>query len=144
MRRRIYVASSWRNIHQQDVVRVLRVLGHEVYDFREPKPGESGFNWRDIDPNWQQWTLSQYREALDHQIARDGYALDIEALAWCDTLVLVNPCGRSSHGEWGQAVGAGKPTCIYLHERDEPELMYKMASALVVSDDELVAWVRSL
>lgn len=31
---KIYVASSWRNVFQQDVVGILRDLGHEVYDFR--------------------------------------------------------------------------------------------------------------
>lgn len=34
---RIYVASSWRNTHQPEVVAKLRELGHEVYDFREPE-----------------------------------------------------------------------------------------------------------
>lgn len=28
---KIYVASSWRNVFQQDVVDILRDLGHEVY-----------------------------------------------------------------------------------------------------------------
>lgn len=32
--RRIYVASSWRNLVQPGVVTILRRLGHEVYDFR--------------------------------------------------------------------------------------------------------------
>ncbi len=31
---RIYVASSWRNIYQREVVRLLRAAGHEVYDFK--------------------------------------------------------------------------------------------------------------
>ena len=31
---KIYVASSWRNVFQQDVVGILRDLGHEVYDLR--------------------------------------------------------------------------------------------------------------
>lgn len=33
---KIYVASSWRNVFQQDVVDILRDLGHEVYDFKNP------------------------------------------------------------------------------------------------------------
>jgi hypothetical protein len=32
---KIYVASSWRNERQQDVVKTLRAANHEVYDFRE-------------------------------------------------------------------------------------------------------------
>jgi hypothetical protein len=36
---KIYVASSWRNGQQQDVVARLRAAGHEVYDFRAPDAG---------------------------------------------------------------------------------------------------------
>lgn len=46
---KIYVASSWRNVFQQDVVDILRNLGHEVYDFKNPPHGNGGFQWSDID-----------------------------------------------------------------------------------------------
>lgn len=59
---KIYVASSWRNVFQQDVVDILRDLGHEVYDFKNPPHGNGGFQWSDIDPDWQNWTTEQYRE----------------------------------------------------------------------------------
>jgi len=39
---RIYVASSWRNQFQQEVVQKLRSLGHEVYDFRGVGDGWGG------------------------------------------------------------------------------------------------------
>ena len=39
---KIYVASSWRNTYQQDVVAKLRKLGHEVYDFRGLGDGFGG------------------------------------------------------------------------------------------------------
>ena len=42
---RIYVASSWRNTHQQAIVAALREAGHDVYDFRNPRPGDKGFAW---------------------------------------------------------------------------------------------------
>lgn len=51
---RIYVASSWQNGRQPGVVRALRRAGHEVYDFHEPKPRESGFSWAEIDPKWRE------------------------------------------------------------------------------------------
>ena len=34
---KIYVASSWRNPYQPEVVAALKKAGHEVYDFRNPK-----------------------------------------------------------------------------------------------------------
>ena len=48
---RIYVASSWRNQYYPEVVSALRSAGHEVYDFRNPPHGGSGFRWTDIDPD---------------------------------------------------------------------------------------------
>jgi len=44
---RIYVASSWRNPYQPEVVAALRKAGHEVYDFRNPEDNPGGFHWAD-------------------------------------------------------------------------------------------------
>lgn len=41
---KIYVASSWRNERQPEVVEHLRSFGYEVYDFRNPAPGDTGFS----------------------------------------------------------------------------------------------------
>lgn len=41
----IYVASSWRNLLQPGIVVALRRCGHDVYDFRNPAPGNKGFAW---------------------------------------------------------------------------------------------------
>ena len=38
---KIYVASSWRNERHPGVVELLRIAGHEVYDFRNPEDGDS-------------------------------------------------------------------------------------------------------
>ena len=50
---KLYVASSWRNLNQPTVVELLRKCGHEVYDFRNPAPGDNGFHWEEIDPDWE-------------------------------------------------------------------------------------------
>ena len=141
----IYVASSWRNEGHPRVVALLRDAGHEVYDFRNPRPGEHGFAWGEIDPDWQSWEFRRFRECLDHPIAVGGFAADMTALRSAAAGVLVLPCGRSAHIEAGWMIGAGKPVAIYSHagdERHEPELMYRMADRLVVGPDELIAWAR--
>lgn len=177
MSNRIYVASSWRNPWQPDVVKVLRDAGHEVYDYREPRPGESGFSWREIDPEWKSWSPEKYREAMNHPIAQAGYKSDIDAIVACDTCVLVHPCGMSAHLELGYACGAGKRTCVLFptdfrltpvsghsyHSSSpcaacgdldgchlpgklragniEPELMAKMADAIIIGKRELLEWL---
>ena len=122
---KIYVASSWRNNIQPKVVEALRIQGHEVYDFKNPEPGDNGFHWSEIDPDWKQWTPAELKDALRHPIAVRGFNKDMNALDECDVCILVMPCGRSAHLEAGYALGAGKPTIILLAD-GEPELMYRM------------------
>ena len=40
--RKIYLASSWRNERQPELVRTLRQAGHEVYDFRARLTASTG------------------------------------------------------------------------------------------------------
>lgn len=127
---KIYVASSWRNALQPEVVRVLRDLGHDVYDFRNPRPGDRGFSWSEIDPNWKEWTPEQYRDALRHPVAARGYASDIDALRACDACVFVRPCGCGASWELGYAQGQGKRAYVLQVERQEPELMFREARFL--------------
>lgn len=132
---KIYVASSWRNEHQQGVVQALRDAGHEVYDFKHPTQGNAGFHWSEIDPNWEHWTTQQYRDALKHEYARFGFNRDFEAMKDSDACVLVLPCGRSANLEAGWMKGAGKKVLVYIPPSCtiEPELMYKMLDG--ISDD---------
>jgi hypothetical protein len=133
----IYVASSWRNERQPEVVAALRRAGHEVYDFRNPRDGGNGFHWREIDGGWRQWSPERFRVALEHPSARAGFRHDFDAMGWAEAGVLVLPCGRSAHLEAGHFVGAGKPLFILLAD-GEPELMYRMATALCVDLGELI------
>lgn len=142
--RRIYLASSWRNKYQPGVVEMVRSWGHEVYDFREPTPGDRGFAWSDIDPQWKAWDPVDFRIALDHPVAVAGFDSDFAAMEWADTFVLLMPCGRSAHLEAGWAIGQAKPTAIFQFEDGEPELMYRMADSIVVGNSELWGWLADL
>lgn len=129
--KKIYVASSWRNYRQPHIVQGLRIRGFEAYDFRCP---ESHFRWEAIDSGWRQWTHRQFVFALmTDKRAQFGFDQDMKALREADAVVLVLPCGRSSHLELGWAIGQEKPCFILLpeHERIEAELMYKMTNVLI-------------
>lgn len=135
---KIYVAISWRNDHQPQVVATLRTAGHEVYDFKNPKPVDNGFHWSDIEPDWQQWNPEAFRRGLSHPIAERGFASDWNAMCWAEACVLVMPCGRSAHIEAGYFVGSGKRLVILLADKGEPELMYKMTEYICVNLPEVV------
>lgn len=120
---KVYVASSWRNRYQPGVIEALRGAGLEVYDFRNPGAGLTGFNWREIDPDWLKWTPRDWRAALSHPVAQRGYALDRGGMDTSDCCVLVLPSGRSAHLEAGFMAAQGKPVLTYAPEPVEPDLM---------------------
>ncbi len=134
---KVYVASSWRNNYQPGIVRGLREMGHEVYDFRNPREGNRGFAWSDIDPGWQRWTPEQYLQALDDPLAQIGFDCDMTALRWCDAVVAVQPFGRNASLELGWAAGEGKFTLLLL-ANGEPELMVKMCDHICLGFDDVV------
>lgn len=159
MSRSIYVASSWRNEIQQEVVRALREQGHDVYDFRNP-PGDSpGFAWRQVrpggDPNapydrqavrkkGTDWVpAEEYLQMIAHPRAEEGFRSDRRGMELADTMVMVLPCGKSAHLEIGWAMGRGLDTAILLEDPVEPELMYKFAKFITPSMHELLIWLNS-
>lgn len=136
--RKIYVASSWRNEFYPKVVEALRATGHDVYDFRNPPSGDEGFKWANVDPNYMDWTPTEYRDQLNCSLAERQFKNDIEAMKSCDTCVLVLPCGRSAHTEAGWFAGSGKKVIAYIPTKQEPELMYKLFDGATCTLEELV------
>lgn len=130
---KVYVASSWRNDYQQEVVKSLRGVGHEVYDFKDSK----GFRWSEVDPNWESWDPRTYLEGLIHPTAIRGFTRDMTALNWSEALVFVMPCGLSAGLEAGWAKGSGRLTIGYIPALREPDLMVKMLD-LITTDLEAV------
>lgn len=135
---KFYVASSWRNSYQQRVVEVLRMMEHEVYDFKNPTSGDVGFSWSEIDPNWLNWTTAEYLEALKHPLAEKGFNLDFDAMKWANICIMVLPCGRSANTEAGWMKGAGKKVYIYQPIPQEPELMYKIYDGILKDENDLI------
>ena len=134
---KIYVASSWRNPYHLKVVELLRNIGHEVYDFRNPSKKNNGFAWSDIDKDWINWSPDTYVKALSHPIAVAGFKSDFDAMKWADCCVMVLPCGRSANTEAGWMKGVGKAVYVFQPIQQEPELMYKIHDGIITSFEEL-------
>lgn len=123
---KIYLASSWRNLHQPAVLAALRFAGHDVYDFKNPEPGNNGFGWKQCDPELTtHLSPERLRRVLAHPVAVAGFKLDFDAMNWADVCVLLLPSGMSAHLEAGWFAGAGKRVVVLAPEIREPELMYK-------------------
>jgi hypothetical protein len=143
---KIYVASSWRNARQPEVVAALRAAGHDVYDFRNPAPGDHGFAWHQCEGDGERYDARRFRdEVLTHPIAQAAFAKDMDALRSADATVLVLPCGRSAHLELGWAAGAQQFTVVLLDDpMSERELMYLACSRICVSLEEVLAAFMAL
>lgn len=140
---KLYVASSWRNAYYTEVVERLRREGFEVYDFRNPPSGDPAFKWCLVGEDWLEWSPEEYRDKLAHPLAERQFANDLEAIRSCDACVLVLPCGRSAHTEAGWFAGVGKPVVAYIPEKVEPELMYKLFTAVCCSLEEVVESLKT-
>ena len=139
---KIYVASSWKNPYQPEVVKRLREQGHQVFDFRNPPDGKGGFLWRDVDPNWENWSVSDYISHLDDEWSRYGFQRDFDAMREADVCVLVLPCGRSAHTEAGFMCGLGKKVIAYIPDKQDPELMYRMFDYITDSLECIIAAIE--
>lgn len=136
---KIYLASSWRNQKQPAILNALRLAGHHMYDFTSytPHPGDGvtpetfAFDWKEVDPEWTEWTMEQYVKCLEHETAIKGFKSDFEAMLWADVCVLTLPCNRSAHLELGWFLGQNKKGFILLEESTfEPELMYRLSDGV--------------
>lgn len=136
---KLYIASSWRNQHYPSVVESLRSAGFDVYDFRNPGPGEEPFKWEFVGDDWLDWTPEQYREKLKHPRSERQFGNDLRAMESCDACVLVLPCGRSAHTEAGWFAGRGRKVIVLIPEKQEPELMYKLFDGVACNVDEVIA-----
>ena len=139
---RVYLASSWRNPYYLRALADITAAGHEVYDWRNHP---AAFNWKQVDEDWENWSMDNYLKALNHPVAEAGFASDARELDECDVCVLLLPCGRSAHTELGYMLGAGKPGLVVLMDHTfEPELMYKLCGkgGVVKTIDEAIEWLN--
>lgn len=147
---KIYLASSWRNKYQAEVLAALRGANFSVYDFKNPAPGNTGFGWSQCDPGLiSDLTVERMRRVLAHPVAISGFGHDFTAMKWADACVLLLPSGMSAHLEAGWFAGAGKPVVVLAPEIREPELMYKCfdvdgATPLYATVGEVISALRRM
>ena len=98
--------------------------------------------WKNVDPDFDKWTVEDYKKGLEHPSSQRQFQSDIEALEWADTCVIVLPCGRSAHTEAGWMKGSGKKVIVYIPEMQEAELMYKLFDLVSGDMDEIIEYLK--
>lgn len=135
---KVYVASSWRNERHRQVVAALREAGHIVYDYRNPAHG----GWSETAKWWERpgYMAVTFPVVVGDVPARQlAFNTDMDALREANAVVLVLDSGKSAHLEAGFAAGWGSRLVVLGDPSQNPELMYGMADACVVTLEEVVA-----
>lgn len=117
---KIYLASSWRNKHFENLLNALRIQGYYTYDFKHPEDNElSGFSWEKVDKDFEKWTCRDFKEGLHHPEAVKAFEKDFHAMQEADYCVLD------------------------MSEKPTPELMYQMFDAYVTRPIDLVEHIEA-
>ena len=74
----------------------------------------------------------------------EGFCHDYEAMESADAFCHGVKCVLPAHLEAGWAIGAGKPTCLLPEDRQEPELMYKLADCIPLDVEDVLNWLTNL
>lgn len=111
---KIYISSAWNSPNQNEVVRRLKALGHEVYDVRNPEQEtNSPFSLGMINPNWRNFNYVAFAAALKDPRYEKICAASFEALKKCDSCVVIPPFGRMEHFESFSVKHSGKKVYVY-------------------------------
>lgn len=134
---RIYLASSWKNaVAVRGIAAYLEEYGFKVDAFCRSTDQRYSFHWSefvDTEEALQQYDALSF---LDDPRVRRAFDEDKRWLDWADTVVMVMPCGRSSHLEAGYAVGQRKRLFIYGDfAKGEFDVMYGFANGLFRTED---------
>jgi hypothetical protein len=120
MKRKIYLASSWKNAQKvRELAKILREFGHDVFDFTDPsnKIGSlekfvfSATQW--AKENGKPANEIEWKDFLLWNPTQKAFISDKAGLDWSNTVILLNPSGRSSHLEAGYGAGQGKELFIF-------------------------------
>lgn len=143
---KIYISSSWKNrVRVREIATLLRVYGHEVYDFTDPKcrlheeiPPEKFPVQFDPDKH----LYCEY--IMDNPYWHDAVMDNQEALKRCDLVILLLPCGNDAHADWAYAVGLGKKSIVIGSPVKGDRTPSHMWADAIMQDDmlQVLSWIH--
>lgn len=142
---KIYLASSWKN--QSTVLKMAEILekeGFEVDAFCRSTDNRYSFHWSELVDSEDDLAKYDAIEMLADPRTQRAFNEDKKWLDWSECVLMILPCGRSSHLEAGYAKGQGKLLYIYGQmPKGEFDVMYGFADGLFRSE-ELFKLIQNL
>jgi hypothetical protein len=130
---KIYLATSWKNEELiKELASLLRNYGHEVDCFADASTGRYVFHFSEIGPAHSLDAI----QFLSDPRSQKAFLEDKKHIDWADLIIMVLPCGKSSHLEAGYAKGCGK--LLYILGEFPPgefDVMYGFADRLLTFDE---------
>lgn len=132
LRLKIYIASSWKNQQKVlDLSKRLEAEGFEVDAFCRATDKRYSFHWSEFVDEEIELLKYDAITFIDAPKVQRAFQEDKSWLDWADTVIMLTPCGKSSHLEAGYAKGQGKLLYIYGEfPKGEFEVMYGFADGL--------------
>jgi hypothetical protein len=132
MARKIYLASSWKNADLvRNIAKYLEKHGFEVDAFCCSTDSRYSFHWSESVDTEEKLLEYDALSFWGDERVRRAFREDKKWLDWADTVVMVMPCGRSSHLEGGYGKGQGKRLFMYGEfAKGEFDVMYGFADGL--------------
>lgn len=134
---KIYLASSWKN--QKIVLALADRLeneGFEVDAFCRSKNSRYVFHWSELVDDEDDLKNYDAIEMLAAPRSQRAFMEDKKWLDWANCVIMIMPCGRSSHVEAGYGKGQGKLLYIYGEfPKGEFDVMYGFADGLYRTDE---------
>ena len=129
---RIYIASSWKNQAQViELAKALEANGFEVDAFCRASDTRYAFHWSELVDDEDELGDYDAIQFLADSRTQRAYHEDKKWLDWSECVIMLMPCGRSSHLEAGYAKGQGKHLFIYGEFiKGEFDVMYGFANGL--------------
>ena len=134
----IYLLGSLRNPKVPVLGNELRKRGFIVFDDWYAAGDKADDHWQD----YEEGRGRDFGAALrDGRSAAHVFNYDLYNMAASDLIVMLMPCGKSGHLEFGYARGEGRPGFIYFDggEPDRWDVMYKFATEIAFTLDQLLA-----
>ena len=135
MEKVIYLIGALKNWKVIDIAKKLRTEGFEVFD-----------SWISPGPEADEY-LRKYskRRGLSHKEIMNDWSVkhifefDKFHLDRCDIAIMVMPCGKSGHIEFGYSVGKGKKSYILFNkEPNKYDIMHRFANDIFYDLNELI------
>lgn len=141
---RIYIASSWRNVHGvQMLTKNLRDAGHVVLSFVEKNFGEAIVT----DARFKDYQTAQGMAFEDWCWSLSGelaFKFDIESATKCDLLIYLSPSGNDASAEMGAAWASGVPIFGLWSKGENLGLMRRMFTSCFSDFEGLLVAVELL